>query len=249
MTKGVLLFCFDTADVKYHMILERCVELIKKNLQLQITVVTNYDTFKQIKPLGFINYKFVEPELGNTKLGKEWRNVDRHLAYELSPYDTTMVMDIDYLPFTDNLRQFLDTDYDFLIPKHAHDLTGRNTFDQRRWSMIEMVWATVFVFRKSNKAKRIFDTLKYVKQYYHYFNEMYRIYDKSFRNDYAFAIALQQANGFLDFDTLPITLSTLPPDCEVVKISDTGIAWKYQDQINYTTDHDVHILNKEFADV
>lgn len=249
MTKGVLLFCFDTADVKYHKILERCVELIKKNLQLQITVVTNYDTFKQIKPLGFINYKFVEPELGNTKLGKEWRNVDRHLAYELSPYDITMVMDIDYLPFTDNLRQFLDTDYDFLIPKHAHDLTGRNTFDQRRWSMIDMVWATVFVFRKGKKAKRIFDTLKYVKQYYHYFNEMYRIYDKSFRNDYAFAIALQQANGFLDFDTLPITLSTLPPDCEVVKISDTGIAWKYQDQINYTTDQDVHILNKEFADV
>ena len=249
MTKGVLLFCFDTADVMYHKILERCVELIKKNLQLQITVVTNYDTFKQIKPLGFINYKFVEPELGNTKLGKEWRNVDRHLAYELSPYDITMVMDIDYLPFTDNLRQFLDTDYDFLIPKHVHDLTGRNTFDQRRWSMIDMVWATVFVFRKGKKAKRIFDTLKYVKQYYHYFNEMYRIYDKSFRNDYAFAIALQQANGFLDFDTLPITLSTLPPDCEVVKISDTGIAWKYQDQINYTTDQDVHILNKEFADV
>ena len=62
MTKGVLLFCFDTADVKYHKILERCVELIKKNLQLQITVVTNYDTFKQMKPLGFINYKFVEPE-------------------------------------------------------------------------------------------------------------------------------------------------------------------------------------------
>lgn len=115
--------------------------------------------------------------------------------------------------------------------------------------MIDMVWATVFVFRKGKKAKRIFDTLKYVKQYYHYFNEMYRIYDKSFRNDYAFAIALQQANGFLDFDTLPITLSTLPPDCEVVKISDTGIAWKYQDQINYTTDQDVHILNKEFADV
>lgn len=245
MTKGVLLFCFDTADVKYHKILERCVELIKKNLQLQITVVTNYDTFKQIKPLGFINYKFVEPELGNTKLGKEWRNVDRHLAYELSPYDTTMVMDIDYLPFTDNLRQFLDTDYDFLISKHAHDLTDRNSFDQRRWSMIDMVWATVFVFRKGKKAKRIFDTLKYVKDYYQYFVEMYRIYDRSFRNDYAFAIALQQANGFLDYDTLPIKLSTLPPDCKLIKFTDTGIAWQYNDQINYTENQDVHILNKE----
>ena len=249
MTKGVLLFCFDTAEVKYHKILERCVSLVKKNLKLEITVVTNFDTYKKLKPLGFVNYKFIEPELGNTKLGKEWRNVDRHLAYELSPYDTTMVMDIDYLPFSDNLRQFLYTGYDFLVSRTAHDLTGRNTFDQRRWSMIDMVWATVFVFRKGKKAKRVFETLKYVKDYYAYFLELYRIYDKQFRNDYAFAIALQQANGFLDYDTLPISLPTLPPDCEVVQIDDTGIAWKYQDQITYTTDHDVHVLNKELADV
>ena len=249
MTKGVLLFCFDTAEVKYHKILERCVALVKKNLKLEITVVTNFDTYKNLKPLGFVNYKFIEPELGNTKLGKEWRNVDRHLAYELSPYDTTMVMDIDYLPFSDNLRKFLDTGYNFLVSKTAHDLTGRNSFDQRRWSMIDMVWATVFVFRKGKKAKRVFDTLKYVKDYYAYFLELYRIYDKQFRNDYAFAIALQQANGFLDYDTLPISLPTLPPDCEVVQIDETGIAWKYQDQINYTTDQDVHVLNKELADV
>ena len=91
MTQGVLLFCFDTEHTRYHKILERCVALIKKNLKLEITVVTNFDTFKKIKPIGFINYKFIEPELGNTKLGKTWNNVDRHLAYELSPYDNTIL--------------------------------------------------------------------------------------------------------------------------------------------------------------
>ena len=30
MTKGILLFCFDTAETKYHRILEKCVKLIKK---------------------------------------------------------------------------------------------------------------------------------------------------------------------------------------------------------------------------
>jgi len=245
MTKGVLLFCFDTEHTKYHRILEKCVRLIKKNLEVEITVVTDIHTFRQMAPLGFVNYKLMEPELGNRKAGKEWRNVDRHMAYELSPYDVTLVIDIDYLPFTDNLKQLLDTRYDFLVSKHAYDLTGRNSFDQRRWSMIDMVWATVFVFRKGKKAKRIFDTLKYVKDYYQYFVEMYRIYDRSFRNDYAFAIALQQANGFLDYDTLPIKLSTLPPDCKLIKFTDTGIAWQYNDQINYTENQDVHILNKE----
>jgi len=249
MTKGILLFCFDTADTQYHKILERCVALVKKNLKLEITVVTNFQTFRKINPLGFVNYKFIEPELGNKKAGKEWNNVDRHMAYELSPYDTTLVMDIDYFPFTDNLKQLLDTDYDFLVSKHAHDLSGRNSFDRRRWSMIDMVWATVFVFRKGKKAKRIFDTLKYVKNYYKYFVDMYRVFDKSFRNDYAFAIALQQANGFVDYDTVPLKISTLPPDCRVVKFTETGIAWQYQDQISYIENHDVHVLNKEVADV
>jgi hypothetical protein len=249
MTKGVLLFCFDTAEVKYHKILERCVGLIKKNLNSEITVVTDFNTFSKLKSLGFINYKFIEPELGNTKNGVEWRNVDRHMAYELSPYDTTLVMDIDYFCFTDNLKQLFDTDHDFLVPDTAHDLSGRNTFDQRRWSMIPMVWATVLLFKKNHRVKMIFDTVKYVKQYYSYFTDMYRVYAKNLRNDYLFAMALQQINGFTGYDKLPFPLPTLPPDCEVVKITDNGLAWKHGDQISYVEDQDVHVLNKELLNV
>ncbi len=249
MKKGILLFCFDTKDTKYHKILERCVHLIKKNLKLEITVVTNFETYKKFKPLGFINYKFIEPEKGNTKLGKEWNNVDRHMAYELSPYDTTLVMDIDYFCFSDNLLQFMDINYDFIVPNQVHDLTNRNTFHQHVWSMIPMVWATVFVFKKSKKAKQIFDMIKYVKAYYPYFTELYRIFAKNFRNDYAFAIALQQLNGFVSYDTLPFALATLPADCEILKIDSEGIAWKLNDEINWIQNQDVHILNKEIPHV
>ena len=249
MTRGILLFCFDTEHTKYHKVLERCVRLIKQNLKLQITVVTNYETFKRIRPLGFINYKFIEPERGNTKLGKEWNNVDRHMAYELSPYDTTLVMDIDYFCYSDNLLQYMDTKYDFLVPDRVHDLTDRNTFQQRVWSMIPMVWATVFVFKKSKRAKQIFDMIKYVKDYYLYFVELYRIVARNYRNDYAFAIALQQINGFMSYDKFPFALATLPADCEIVRMTDNGIAWKLNDQINWSEKQDVHILNKEIPDV
>ena len=249
MTKGVLLFCFDTADTRYHSILERCVTLVKKNLKLPITVVTNFKTFKRMNPMGFINYKFIEPELGNKKNGREWRNVDRHMAYELSPYDTTLVMDIDYFCFTDNLAQLFNTNYDFLVPDTAYDLTGRNTFNQRRWSMIPMVWATVLVFKKNDRVRKIFDTVKYIKQYYSYFNEMYRIYARNLRNDYLFAMALQQINGFTGYDKLPLALPTLPPDCEILKITDTGLAWKHDDKISYVENQDVHVLNKDLSNV
>mgnify|MGYP001207231099 CR=1 FL=1 len=247
MKKGVLLFCFDTQHTKYHKILERCVRLIKINLNVEITVVTNFSTYQKMSPMGFINYKFIEPEAGNKLDGKDWNNVDRHMAYELSPYDTTLVLDIDYFCFSNHLAQFFETDYDFLIPDQAFDLTGRNTFDQRKWSMIPMVWATVFLFKKNEKVKRIFDTIKYVKQYYFYFIELYRIYAKNFRNDYLFAMALQQINGFVGYEKFPFTLPTLPRDCEVIEMTDKGIAWRCKDEINYVENQDVHILNKELS--
>jgi len=249
MTQGVLLFCFDTEHTRYHRILERCVGLIKKNLKSQITVVTDFETYEKLKPLGCVNYKFIEPELGNKLNGRTWNNVDRHMAYELSPYDTTLVMDIDYFCFSDNLVQLFNTDYDFLVANQAHDLSGRNTFDLRKWSMIPMVWATVLVFKKNQRVRKIFDTVKYIKKNYSYFNEMYRVYARNLRNDYLFAMALQQINGFIGYPKIPFALATLPPDCEVVKVTDEGLVWRRKDQISYVEGQDVHVLNKDVANV
>lgn len=249
MSAGVLLFCFDTEHTRYHKILERCVRLVQKNITSEITVITNFDTYNKMTPMGHINYRFIEPELGNTKMGKEWNNVDRHMAYELSPYNTTLVIDIDYFCFSDHLAQFFDTGQDFLVPTQAHDLTSRNSFDMRRWSMIPMVWATVLLFKKNLKVKKIFDTVKYMKSNYRYFIEMYRIYAKNLRNDYLFAMALQHINGFVGYETFPFSLPTLPPDCKVIEMTDEGIVWRHKDQISYVKNQDVHVLNKEIADV
>ena len=60
MTTGVLLYCFDTPEVAYHKLAERCIKQIQKHLKLEITVVTNIETYKQFKPLGLINYKLVD---------------------------------------------------------------------------------------------------------------------------------------------------------------------------------------------
>ena len=79
------------------------------------------------------------------------------------------------------------------------------------------------------------------------FNNLYRIFSKNYRNDYVFAIALQQLNGFVDHDTFPFALSTLPPDCKICKMSNKGLAWQYNDKINWIERQDVHVLNKEVA--
>ena len=46
MTTGVLLYCFDTPEVAYHKLAERCIKQIQKHLKLEITLVTNIETFK-----------------------------------------------------------------------------------------------------------------------------------------------------------------------------------------------------------
>ena len=76
---------------------------------------------------------------------------------------------------------------------------------------------------------------------------MYRIQSKNLRNDYVFAIALQQSNGFVGYDTLPFALSTLPPDCKIIQFDDNGLMWEYQDIVDFIVGQDVHVLNKEIV--
>ena len=105
MSTGVLLYCFDTPEVAYHRLAEKCVQQIKKYLKLEITIVTDIATYKKFKPMGFINYKLVEPQKGNRRVYREksisWHNMERAMAWDHSPYDTTILMDCDYFVFSD----------------------------------------------------------------------------------------------------------------------------------------------------
>ena len=50
MTIGVLIYCFNTPEIKYHLLAERCVAQKRKYLNLEITIVTNFETYKKFKP-------------------------------------------------------------------------------------------------------------------------------------------------------------------------------------------------------
>ena len=116
MSTGVLLYCFNTPEVAYHKFAEKCIKLIRKNLKLskyEITIVTNFSTFEQFDDISGLNIKLVENKTGNKRpyRGKNisWNNLERSLAYEHSPYDTTILMDVDYFCFTDNLLTYANT--------------------------------------------------------------------------------------------------------------------------------------------
>tara|TARA_R100001015_G_scaffold17578_1_gene9788 strand:- start:1041 stop:1793 length:753 start_codon:yes stop_codon:yes gene_type:complete len=248
MTTGVLLYCFDTPETNYHKLAERCVAQIKKHLQLEITIVTDIFTYKKFKPMGMINYKLVEAETTNSRSyrGKKipWYNKERALAYEHSPYDTTILMDCDYFVFSKTLLELCETKFDIMLHDKVNDLTGKDMILGDNESSLPLVWATVTLFRKSEKTKRIFDLIKHIQEYYVHYKNLYRIKFPNYRNDYAFAIALHQLNLG---NTIPTPMSMLADSVDVIESDDEGIVFKYQDNVNFTSGLDVHVMDKEWC--
>ena len=248
MTTGVLLYCFDTPEHKYHKLAERCVAQIRKYLKLDITIVTNLETFKKFKPIGMINYKLVENKTTNTRpyRGRNvpWYNKERALAYEHSPYDTTILMDCDYFVFSSTLLELTKTNFDIMLHDKVHDLTGRNMIEGKDESTLPLVWATVTLFKKGANAKAIFDMIKHVQEYYPHYKNLYRIKYSAYRNDYAFAIAMHQLNLG---NRIPTPMQMLADSVDIIDSDDEGIVLKYGGNVNFVTGQDVHIMDKEWC--
>ena len=246
MQSGVLLYCFDTPQCAYSRIAHKTVPLIQHHLDLPVTVVTDSVTAESLKGLD-VDTIIGECSQGNTKMGRPWYNLERHLAYEHSPYDRTLVLDVDYFVFSKKLLTLMDAEDDFLIHSAAFDLTHRQKYTYDRESMMPLVWATVLIFSRGNRAKSIFDMVRYVKDHYKHFCNLYRISYTNFRNDYAFAIALNQLSGHRAYSVIPDAIATLPADSQVISMDNTGLAYSWLDRCSFVADMDVHVLNKEVA--
>ncbi len=250
MTRGVLLYCFDTPYTAYRKIANRCVRLIEKNLGLPITIVTDSQTLGAWIDRPDCDFMSIDIDRTNTKFSRPWYNVERHMAYDHSPYEHTIVIDVDYFCFTDKLLHLLDSDYDFLVHKDAHDVMNCKKMKFDRESMLYLVWATVLIFKKTQKAKKIFDMVRMIKNNYQHFRNLYRISHTNFRNDYAFAIALHQLNGFVDYEIIPDSIATVSINTKILHIDDAGIVLQTNtDKIISISQQDIHFINKEIANV
>jgi len=212
-----------------------------------VTVVTNSATIDSIK--GADSLTVMDNQKNNQRFYKDrtvpWYNLERSSAYEHSPYDNTILLDSDYFVYTNNLLELIDSDYEFLLHNRVHDLTGRGSFEYNNSSMIPLVWATVTMFKKTERVQKIFGMIKHIQQNYRYFCKLYRIDFSNFRNDYAFAMALNQLDGFNQQYFMPTAMSMIPTDTKVLKIDHTGVVFQYDKFVNLITEQDVHVLDKE----
>ena len=254
MDTGVLLYCFNTPTTQYHKLALKSIDLINKNLKLPVTVVTDHDTHRNFPQFGGITYRLVKQNTTNYRFYRghniPWYNMERANAYEHSFYDTTLLLDCDYLTFTPNLLELCNSKSDFLLHNKVHDISGLNKIQTKLESTIPIVWATVVMFKKTERVKMIFDMIKIVQQNYEHYKNLYRIKFKNYRNDYAFAIALHQLSGQVKQNNfIPSAMNMLPHEFDVLEVTDTSVVYKYKDKVNVVTDTDVHVLDKEFCNV
>jgi len=242
-SRGVVLFAFNSA-IDYVSIARNCARLVQKNLKLPVTLITdNYID-------GFDNVIVVNNNLNNFKSAfdnNNWKNSDRYRAYELSPYDETLLIDTDYLVLDTSLLKLFESDYDYRIMQSNRTLTEKWNLDMGSIS-VPYMWATVVLFKKTQRSKMLFDLVGKIQRNYTYYRKLYNIREGNFRNDYAFTIANLILNGHTDNVKSNIIWPMLTLDKKInqLELKDNFIIIREQDGANIVANQNIHIIDKQY---
>ena len=233
-SRGIVLFAFNTKSIDYEHIAQQARRLIIHNLQLPVTIITEADVDNIFK-----NYKNQDQ--------LEWRNGDRWRAYELSPYDETLLLDSDYLMLDDSLIKLFDQDFDYRLQHRNQMINEVNDFRMGVMSL-PYVWATVIFFRKTPRAKQLFDLVGRIQRNYSYYRQLYHIAESNFRNDYAFAIANNLLNGYdLGIGTsVPWTMLTIDKNINAIEIKNNNIIIRQHSHAHVLPRQNIHIMDKQY---
>lgn len=284
MSRGILMFGLNNETIDY---LKMCVTnaaLIKKNMgDIPVSVVTS--EFALSWDWATANRELIDslvdliilpgmgglevPELhANKRIFRNTQyfnktdvflNQNRSSAYDLSPYDETLLIDCDYLVLSDSLNAVWGGVEDFLISKDAVHLNhGRLNATEWRLSPygVRMYWATIVYFKKSGRAKMVFDLVTHIKNNWRFYSISYDFPSGLYRNDFAFSIAIHMLSGFqenVDFKTIPDTpiLTSLDKDqLHAVKsatkliflVKSLDDEWKFS--LQKVSGVNVHVMNK-----
>lgn len=267
--KGVLLFAKNNDQIDYVKQAVYLAKRIRKYLELPVSIATDsIDYLKnsfdcndidQIIPLEWKENKNFRTfnDGGLWSVRADFKNSERACAYDLSPYDETLVMDTDYIICNSDLKNAFDSEHDFLIYNSAIDLARHRPNYEFKYiseSSVEFYWATVFFFRKTETNKAFFDLIKHIEENYHHYRRVYQLSSPMFRNDYAFSIAIHIMNGFSSGDfakKLPGTKNYVLDKDILWEINDNELTILVEKE-NYSGEYtaiktkntNVHVMNK-----
>lgn len=257
MTTGALIFAFDTEYASYLDMAAWCADRVKFWLDIPVAVVTNnpaaenetvFDRVIYADPLGENSRWF-----GDIQQHVPWHNSNRVDAYNLTPWDQTLVLDADFVVASSQLNHVLYSPQDFMCFRSAYNLARPeeeflNTFGTYKFPMY---WATVMMFRKSNTAQYIFDAMQMIRENWTHYRDLYHISPPTYRNDHALSIALGIVSGHtLKVDTIPWGMPSVVPETKLTLIDTNHFSVEYLDsqgkkKISSFSGVDFHAMGKQ----
>jgi hypothetical protein len=231
MSKGILMFAHNNSEIDYFRMAYVNTKLIKEHLDVPVCLVTDAHsleygesslsmtdikkTFDEI----IVKDKDVEFKHRNSKIYRDtihkqkslsFYNLNRADAYDISPYDETILLDADYLILSDSLNKCWGSKNPLMMNYCWQDINFNRKFELDRLSSasIAQYWATVVYFKKSDYSEHFFTMCKHVRANYAYYKNLYKWAGGIMRNDFVFSIAGHILSGLQDraIDQLPFTL-------------------------------------------
>jgi hypothetical protein len=274
MNKGVLIFAHNSREVDYVLMATIAGRLAKNNLNVPVTLVSDSSTlawleetsYNKIAKETFENIIVVEKPVtdnkrklkdGTTQQIIPFVNSNRCSAFDLTPYDNTLLIDSDYLIFSNNLNNYWNLNYDVMIGRSMNDIAGnRAEILDKKASVVgpQLRWATTVMFKKTEYSRVFFNLVSFIKENYEFYADLYRFDSRQYRNDISFTIARHILNGHRDNDRGLLPSITTVFDRDILHdVSESGILTmlisdKRNAQEFYlasTKGSDVHILNKQ----
>ena len=260
MTRGVILFAFNSPKYNYYEMAKYTAKRIEHFLNLPVTLVTDDDSIPAGESQLWDKVVKITPDKDNFRDWGQWINKGRYMAYDLSPYDETLLLDVDYVVNSDKLLSIFDFYDDFcchnrteylMLPGAPQELLSAYSY--------ETLWATVVAFKKTDRAKQIFDSLRMVQENYDHYANIHSFVGGVFRNDYALTLALKIVNGHSDNknDYIPWNLVHLGKNTQISKnnedeldtsfkiLFDNWQRGKIRKEYINITNMDFHIMNKD----
>lgn len=239
MTRGAVILVRDSGDISYTQLAAWSAERIQRHLDIPTTILQSQSEANGTR------------EIGDRAV--PWYNLDRFRAWEMSPYDETLLLDADYVVSSDQLRALFGNQQDLVAMRYAYDVTARRDYQDLNWfgrHRMPSAWATVVYFRRTRITEMVFHMIHMIQDHWAHYKDVYGITERRFRNDYALAIALNVVHGHQGcWPSIPWSMANADPDCEVRQLDIDEFEIEFRDSRGrprrvIMRDQDTHVMNK-----
>lgn len=255
MTKGVLLFAFNSPKYNYYDMAVYTAKRVNALLDLPVTLVTDEKSYVGGEH-PFDKVVLTEADANNKRDWGVWINKGRYKAYEFSSYDETILLDTDYVVNSRTLLKLFDLPTDFCFHNRTSFLMQPNAVQEMVSAYsFDTAWATVIKFRKTKRAQQIFDCMGMIQRNFAHYANIHGFIHTTYRNDYSLTLANKIVNGHLDnkSDIIPWNLVHVARQQRVYRIDDTSYMLmcdvthraKTRQEYIIVKDTDFHMLYKE----